>query len=135
MRCLCQPGKAGPWRTEQAEREAKPQEPGCLLSLTLAPSSAALWLKAQRQRTDSSSRGWPRGSTHSKIFSFSIPGRAPASAWAPPSPRAFQDSLGQTRNPSCESGQEHKGKNRSGVTRPPHRLDCYESLLPSYHGR
>lgn len=61
-------------------------------------------MKAQWQKNEHS-QGVSRGCTHSNTFSFSIFGRAMASSRAPPSPRAFQDSLRQRRNPSGESGQ------------------------------
>lgn len=75
-----------------------------------------------------SSWGCSQGCTHSNIFSFSIPGRARANSRAPPSPRAFQDSLRQTTNPNCESVDKPKGNNSSAMVLPPHRLAGLQKL-------
>lgn len=99
-------------------------------SLSVVPNVRPLFvLKAQGQKNKSSSWGCSQGCTHSNIFSFSIPGRAPANSRAPPSPRAFQDSLRQTRYPNCESVDKHEGNNSSAVIQPPHRLACLQELI------
>ena len=123
------PSKAGP-RCMQQECQARISTAKArLLFQTSVPFLEELWLKAQRQQNKSSSWGCSQGCTHSNTFSFSIPGRAVAISPAPPSPRVFQDSLRQTRNPNCESVDKHKGNNSSAVILPPHRLACLQELI------